>query len=320
MKKIYLSFIFTISILSLVAQDPIFTNSNSNDNIYNPASSGLYNDIGATLAYRQIYPSINQYSNYGVNINGLFRKPKIGIGLSALRYYEGNGSIVTNLISLNFNKILKINRKLKFSIGMNAGFLSSGLNLEDDIFSNQLDPVLGVLPTATIPSVKNEILKKLNIATGMSFLYDDGKNIHTIGLSINHLNMPNIAHVDNNSYYLPMFYSISYKSIIDIEKRYKKIKLRPRILFTYQKKSTNIILGTDIIYNNFLVGTGIRFKNYQLSKNLSYLEFNIGFSINSSVLFVYSFETPDLTLVHTGGLHEISLNYFFSKKKKRICY
>ncbi len=317
MKKIYLSFILIINILSLSAQDPIFINSNSNDNIYNPASSGLYDDISAILAYRQVYPAVNQYSNYGVNVNGLISSPNIGIGLSALRYYEGSGSIVTDLVSFNLSKILKINRKLDFSIGVNAGYLSRGLNMEDKIFSSQLDPVLGVVSPANIPSVNTEDLKKINFATGIAFLYQNKKYIHTVGLSVNHLNMPNTAFAEGNNYYYPMFYSLSYKSIIDIDKRIANTKIIPKVLYTYQKNSSNLIIGTDISYNNFIIGSGVRLKNHQLTKNISYINFNLGLSLINSIQFVYSYETPITTFVYSGGLHEISLIYFFNKKNKR---
>lgn len=310
------------SFIAVNAQDPVFTVIGSNNSIYNPAFSGLNSNFNATIAYRQIYPNITSFSNYGININGLIAKPQIGIGVTALKFYEGNGSFITNMISLNFNKIFKINNNLKFSLGVNAGYLNKNLDVSNKIFSNQLDPVLGYTDGIVSTNVNSERIDKINFASGIAAIYKKKKNVYIAGFSVDHLNSPNISYFEGDSYYYPLFYSLSFYSKINISNfSHLEVFLNPKALITYQGQSSNVLLGTDISFGKLMTGTHIRVKNYELTGNISYIGFNFGINLlDDNLSVIYSYETPISGYSHSGGLHEMSLNFrVFKGNKPNSC-
>lgn len=320
MKKIFFITIIVLFTKFISAQNPIFTNNNSNNAIYNPALSGLNSNFNALITYRQIYPNVTTFSNYGLNISGLIQKPLIGIGLTAYKYYEANGSFVTNVINFNFNKILKISHKLKLSLGVSAGYLNKSVDISDKILSSQLDPVLGdVNPPITI--ITNfENINKLNIVAGLALKYNNDKNFHILSFSINHLNSPNISFIDKINYYYPMFVNISYYSAIKLNFNSKiESYIRPKFLATFQTTSSNFLLGADYVYSDLMIGTHLRVKNFNLKENTNYLGLNIGlYTFNNNFLIVYTFETPIINYPNSGGLHELALIFNLNNKKKSI--
>lgn len=302
------------------AQDPLFMLIPSNNSIKNPAISGFNSVFSANIAYRQLYPNVTSFSNYGLNVNGRILKPKIGIGVSALRYYEGNGSLITNSISLSFSKIFPIGHDIRFSLGASAGYLSQSLDFSNKIFSSQLDPAIGYIEGITVTELSYQRIDKIDFSAGGAFFIKKNKNYYLASLSVNHLNMPNISYFEGENYYYPLYYFGSFYSGINLsEFSSYRFQINPKSFVQYQAKSSNIMIGTDFTISNIIFGLGYRNRNIDLTSNISYFGLNFGLNLfNDNLQFMYGYETPILGYPNTGGLHEVGLFFNFINKKSGI--
>jgi len=318
-KIFFLSLFLLFTVNNLFSQDPIFTNSRTNSKIYNPAVYGLFHNLAFSTNYRNLYAGIG--SDFS-DLNGNFefriqdkteKSLAMGCGINLTRFYEGMGVVTTNLANINYNFIYLIDRHQNFfSLGFKAGIINKNLNQTNFIFSDQLDPVLGnVLPTAYVFNGKDNLTTH-DFGAGFSFYYEDFlkfTNYNNIEFSINHISFPVTSFENTNMTRLSPLLIFSYNAGFINDKRQILTVIKPNLFFAYQKKTTNLIIGSDISFNMLTVGTGLRIINANINKNQSFIIFKAGFLSNNFDI-LYNYELSFLNSLNAIAIHEVSLNFY----------
>src|SRR3954470_19629164 len=109
-KHIYSFFIF-MSCLSLMAQDPQFTQFYASPLYLNPAFTGLTYEHRFALNYRNQWPGINTaYTTYMASYDYNISNLNSGIGLFALQDRAGSSNLVTTQYGANYAYRIKIDK------------------------------------------------------------------------------------------------------------------------------------------------------------------------------------------------------------------
>lgn len=323
MKKYLIIILFISSFSAIKAQDPIYMNIGLAKYCYNPAIFGIDYKYNIGINLRQIYPFLpnttyNSFAFFSADIN----QYKVGTGVSFERYYEGNGALEVNIASLNFSKYFVFDRKYVLSFGLKTGYLNRKMNWSKFIFSDQLDPVFGNNGSTSAIPTDNENFNNFDVSSGIVFMKFNETNNSLISFSVNHMNSPNYSHYSSEIERYPLTYILIYQGNYDINNITDKVKKRilPVFLYSYQRKNTNIILGTDFIYSQFLVGLKMRTKLRELSKNQTFIISSLGFNLNNDMIrFVYNYEYPITSTIRGGGIHEVGLQIVLKNKHKKNC-
>ena len=154
-----------------LTQDPHFSQFYANRVYLNPAFTGLDSDFAFNLNYRDQWFGIpdatltpDSYRTF--NLAGEVRIiENIGLAASVLYDAAGDAPFETIGFSTAFNGILELDKKKETSIslGVQVGFLQQRLTSNHLIYSNQIDPVLGVIGTPSIISTRSKFLPNLNV-------------------------------------------------------------------------------------------------------------------------------------------------------------
>ena len=183
--------------LSLNGQDVQFTQFYNNRSYLNPALTGLEQGLTLSAAYRNqwanvpgggyetAFASIEQSEPYLRSSFGLsfFRSTA---GIAKLTYQEAN-LLYAYAIPMFAKKTAK---ERMLHIGFRLGVGQRSVNWNDLVFSDQLDPVFGIVnPTAAIPIRNNSLF--FDIGAGAAFRWDNklfNKDCRSmIGISAQHI-------------------------------------------------------------------------------------------------------------------------------------
>ena len=140
----------------LFAQDPVLSQFFVNRLYLNPAMVGLNNGVAFNASYRNQWPGVQGAFNSGT-ISMEMQEPCLGGGLGVSGFYDraGESAFQTVAFNLHYAYIIGIGPRHSrqpsgnLHFGMKAGFAQRGINWDQLVFSDQLDPIYGVVrPTA----------------------------------------------------------------------------------------------------------------------------------------------------------------------------
>ena len=323
--KIIFLFLFT---LNLKAQDPIFSQFIANPLYLNPAYAGIGEGMTINGHYRNQWSNINNgFKTYSVS--WCSREPKLGggIGLTLLKDISPNGIIVSNQINFLYTyNIVDPNERFSIHTGLKTGYNNKLLNWDGLIFSDQLDPILGLqFQTAATKPIFDQV-SYWNFATGIigrfGIPYKGDIADNEIGISINNLNKP-IESLQSIGSRLPIRWTIHYLTTFPIVQfgSLKKYYIYLTPLFKYENQK-NIMVTTFGLYaatSNITFGMMYQNKLFPFIKqHTNAWILNAGFKWNEDNPFQlglsYDINTSGINTL-SGGIFEISLNFTMSKAR-----
>ena len=306
--------------IQLKAQDPAFSQFQTTEYIENPAFAGFNSDFRVALNYRILYPNIPaEFTNYAFSIDGNIPNLGIGIGVNVLRFTEGNGTLNTTLAGLSFSKIIKLKRGMYMSLGLNGGIINRSSNVDNFVFSDQLDPVLGNIHPSSAPISNLNILQP-NFSAGIAFIYKLKKTTHLIGVSADHLNTPKTSLIEGLDNRYPMSFRIRYLAKIKTKNNILRFKtyLHPSFKFITQRISHEYVVGSALSLDFLHLGLYFRSKNIPDVKNQSFLIFSTGFVLKENFSkFIYTYEFVLNSFYSSGGIHEIGMVFNINNLKSK---
>lgn len=147
---------FLVLVTALSAQDAVFSQFFNMRTFLNPAFVGIERGSVTNIGYRKQWPSISgHFTTYAVA--GDFQVPCIGggLGFNVLHDDEGEAALQTNAFSLTYAYALRFpdNRggakslfeRANIHFGLRAGFTSKSIDWDRLVFSDQLDPIYGIV-------------------------------------------------------------------------------------------------------------------------------------------------------------------------------
>ncbi|ANQ49323.1 type IX secretion system membrane protein PorP/SprF [Flammeovirga sp. MY04] len=289
----------------------------------NPSLAGTGGDGRANINYR------NQWIGVPLNYNTFMASfdtpiPKKNIGLGVLAHQDIlNVTSGTAFQRFSFNVTgayhLKINKKYNLSFGLQGGFEQSTLGFNHLIFDDQIDNN-GNINGSTADKLSDQNKIYPDISSGVMFY----ANHFWAGVSLYHINQPNISRLENGVDILPMRFSLNLGYKIPLTHRWKGAIANYddktiSLMMHYQNQGTSdqLSLGANINYNPLIFGVWYRGLPLKLNSHPDKLNHDAivlltGVKVRKFTIG-YSFDIPigGLT-VGEGNSHEISIRYDFN--------
>lgn len=312
------TYIFILILLSSTflssskAQDIHFSKFYSAPLILNPAN---------TTNYHGSWNIISNYRNQGNEINDSYitstfafdfpvyiNKERAGIGVIWINDKSSHNTLLVNKIYLSTAYFIKISHFSYLHMGLQAGYVLKKLDFSGITFPDQFDMTTGYfnpdIPTEEI--LNNTSLSYLDLNWGLIWTYK--KPIFTVetGISMFHYNKP-AESFSNNIYRLkPRYVGHTF-----IEKIFlKNIFIKPKLIFVYQNKASEILIGFDI---------GMLFPENKISKNFyTGIFFRGGLNRNPDAFIIkagFNYKNFDIALSYDI---EIPGNKFYSYTKNAV--
>lgn len=154
----------------------------------NPAISGSEGDAVLKLSYMNHYPGRNfNLQSFFLSYDSFF--PVLHGGVGAYLSNDYLGGIINDLRGgFSYSYHLQADRDIFINAGLGASFLHRGLNFQNVILPDQIDPIYGIsLPSAEVVDIRGHTV--FDVSTGV-MLY---AGRYFCGLSISHLTQPDLT-------------------------------------------------------------------------------------------------------------------------------
>lgn len=305
----------TLTVFSVIAQDPQFSQYYQAPLYMNPGFTGITPQQRFVLNNRIQWPNLPQaFTTYAASYDIWVNELRSGFGILATTDKMGSAGWRTTNVGLLYSYKVRLTDKLVFSPGLNFGYGINGLDrnklsLGDGLeFNGQsLDPELFKLGNK----------QYFDFSSGFVFY----SRSLWLGTSFSHMNRPNLS-ILNEVSRLPMKTTIHGGARISLyngpRTTAKVSYLTPSFILRIQKPITQLDLGLNYHIDPVSIGFWYRGKPFEqnvigtinhdaiiFTMGLYFKNFNVGYS--------YDFNISELS-ASSGGAHEISLIYEFAAK------
>ncbi len=308
--------------VSVIAQDPVFSQYQNAPIQLNPAMAGNNTQPFIAANVRVQWPGLaNAYNTYALSYDQFIKGTNSGIGLSLLNDSAGDGTIHHTKVGGVYSYNLRIKRDHYVRGGIELGLLSKRIRWSKLQFGDALDPQFGAISPGGVPYPSKEIqpsnLNSTTVDLGVGIVYYS-PFLH-VGLAVDHLVNPRDEVFNNdqkNFLGIPQRITLHAGTEFKLNnnKRGEKAFLSPNILLVRQGSFSQINFGANLQVGRFLSGLSYRFSN----TNGDAIIFAAGFRMGD-VKMMYSFDltTSGLSLSQ-GGAHELGFVYnMFEKSEKK---
>lgn len=315
--KLNLLIIIGCFILKAHAQDPIFTQYFLIPETMNPGFSGFMETTYVGAIHRTQWPDLGLKidTDYAF-VNTWSEAMNSGIGVSILNQRENNTKYNFSQINFNYAYRVRLNDDWYFRPAIEVGYGLKSYAFQNLVLEDQININSGVINTSSIdPLLLNDKISFVDITTG--FVFNTEKA--WIGLSMKHLNKPNISFTANGNVDLETFFSLSagYEFLladyIDVALFPYSTSLMLTSNYMQQGEFNRLDLGASLVFERIFFGaTGVTnpSKNADNSHFLTSVNAFTGLQYeNMRVGFSYDFNTSKIG--RTGGVYELSLTYQF---------
>lgn len=323
MKKI-IFLLFIIASEHVYAQDVIFSQNFLVPETLNTSFTGAIRStkVGAIYKSQWRNAALKTNSNY-VFIDTWFEGFKTGVGISFLNQTESISSYTFNQVNLNYVMVFQISDKWYFRPSISAGFGMKNYGFQNLLLEDQINLNTSVINTSTIdPLLLNEQRNFFDFSSSILFNNEDS----WVGLTVKHLNKPNISLTENGNVPLDLFWSVHTKYYVSFLENFRtyfanKSKVYMLSNFMMQGNFNRLDVGMQYVFDD-QIALGITGSSSPLNKaeNSSL--------INSVTTFLgvrwqgfrygYSYDFNTTNLMNTGGIHEFSISYDFNINIRKL--
>lgn len=364
--------------LNLSAQDPYFSQFYANRVFLNPAYAGFDPGSTVTVNYRDQWFGVpdgdiktiaDSYRTYSVT--GEIQKPcflqsedmNFGLAMSAFRDEAGGAPLVTHGFGLSLSHEQSLIRRprrgrlerLDMRFGVQTSMMQKSLKGNYFIYSDQLDPVVGLLDDPSVLSLRSKLYPNLNVGVMLRGYHKVSKHkstLFTMGLNFANVNQPNETLRDAaGTVRLPRRTTLHLgftKMITRYRGTVSPLYLAPQFRWDRQAGSKLNLhtLGAYLLSKGYYSGLFFQynfpneppkpntFNGGFITRNTSTLIVNAGVDLRSVfdngvpwrkresgiVLgFTYDINLSGLTSDNTLGVIELNLRMNFEKKRKKNC-
>lgn len=304
MKHIYFFICLVMAVLMGKAQqDPQYNLYQFNQLIINPAYAGARDGLSIIASNRQQWVGFDGAPKTTcLSIHAPLMRKHLGVGLTVINDILGPRNVTS--VYGNVAYILKLNRKLRLSFGLNAGYNRYQFNFNRITFSST--------ETSASPLLQNQTKGALDINTGV-FLRSSR---FFVGLSSTHITQPGIYDVKADTNVTNNDLIAHLQTHLFLTAGYSW-KLNEEVIFapTILLKEVNGRFGLDINANFFLfkklwLGAFYR-AGYGPGALLQYY-------VTNQFRVAYSYDTGLLDARKLGGSHEIMIGFDFGSSKTKM--
>ena len=251
-KLIVVIILFVFSI-SAKAQDPVFTQYFLVPESLNPGFTGFMETTNIGLLHRTQWPDLNfkvdtEYAFYNTWLDEM----NSGVGISVLNHRENYTNYNFTQVNLNYAYRVQLNDDWYFRPALEIGFGNKTYGFQNIILSDQINIYSGIIsPNSNETLPLRDKVTFFDFSSGMLFNSENS----WVGLSLKHLNKPNISFSTIGNVPLGTFLSISAgREVILSDYFYSSFSDDTKLLLT-----ANYMQQAE--YNRLDLGTGLVFKN-----------------------------------------------------------
>jgi type IX secretion system PorP/SprF family membrane protein len=303
-----------IASMSVMGQDPHFSQFYANPIYLNPAMAGARKCPSAHIIYRNQYPELAAFRTVSASYDQFIDALGGGIGIIITDDNAGDGTLGIFEVNAMYSYHLVLSRKLSLLVGFQAGWRQRTLDWSSLRFGDQIDNLYGfVRPTQEIPGVDQ--VSHVDFGTGFVLFSD----MFYVGGAFHHLTEPDDPFLVESK--LPMKMTFHGGAQIPIGRRVSnnasdQTTINPGILF--QTQGPNEQLNYLLSISKGAITGGLSFRHN--FNNADAMVVLIGFSPDRWTLG-YSYDyTVSKFSNQAGGAHEISLGYQFKCATKKTKY
>jgi type IX secretion system PorP/SprF family membrane protein len=331
LKKVFFTIIIALSSLNLVAQDVSFSQSFLNPLYVNPAYTGVNEGLRVCINYRNLWNKIpSKFPSYTISADAQDLRISSGLGLNILNDVEGEGSLHTQAIGGFYSyRAVLVPKKWIFQVGVQTSLISKRIDWSSLIFSDQIDPVLGVIKPANSPAPAFQSVLYPDFSAGGIIRgnhYTRFKKLSattTIGFAVHHIVQPNESIVRQNSIFPRRI--VAHAGVLipfrnEISKN--KFAINPQFMWEQQGPMTTFNFALLTVVQPIYAGIMYRNQTPVLPNvrdaDAMIICFGINNDWNKEIFYKIGY-SYDLTISDlkssTAGSHEIAIVVEFRKFK-----
>ncbi|MBP4142460.1 PorP/SprF family type IX secretion system membrane protein [Flavobacterium sp. P4023] len=304
------------------AQDPVFTQYFLVPETLNPGFSGFMETTYTGIIHREQWPDLDLKidTDYAF-LNTWNENISSGYGISVLNQRENASKYNFTQINANYAYRVRINDDWYFRPALEVGFGLKSFAFQNLLLEDQINIRTGITNASSIdPLLRNDKITFFDASAGMVFNTDN----MWIGLSMKHLNKPNISFSEDGNLPLNTFFSLStgyeflLANYIDVQFFPYATKMFVTSNYMQQGRYNRLDLGASILFEKMFFGAtavtnpaknGLNSQlvtSVNLFTGLQYehLRLGIAYDLNTS------------KMGKTGGVYELSLTYQFNLDRK----
>jgi type IX secretion system PorP/SprF family membrane protein len=319
MKKIFISICLFFSLSSIHAQDPIFTQYFMIPESFNSSFAGAKEGPKAGIIHRTQWPRLNfSINTQFAYVDNWFEDLNSGIGISVLNHKETTTRYNFTQVNLNYALKFQINDNWFFRPSLSLGYGNKSFGFQDLLLGDQINISNGVINSTSIdPILLNEKMNFFDIST--SLLLNNERS--WVGLTLKHLNRPNISMAFNDNNNLDMFLSIHSSIEFPLNTNFGRMGNEDSLYlltnFMHQGEYNRFDIGPQYVNGHLSFGLLAATNPIRTNPNSHFLT-----SLNAFVglkyegfKFGYSYDFSTSQIGRTGGVYEISISYEFDKNE-----
>lgn len=318
MKLRYISFLIVMCFSwNAKAQDPIFTQYFMVPETLNPGFTGFLETTNAGIMHRSQWTDLDFKidTDFGF-INTWVEPMNSGVGVSVLSHREKFTNYNFTQVNVNYAYRVELTDEWYFRPAIEIGFGNKSYGFQNLILEDQINIGNGTISSVSMdPTLLKEKVNFFDFSAGFLF-----NNENTwFGLSMKHLNKPNITFTQQGNLPLEMFFSANAGIELEL-KDYMNTVIFPfetKLLLTanYMKQAeyNRLDIGAGLVFKKFFVGATAATDPVGNSPNSHFLT-----SLNpygglyyDHFKFGYSYDFNTSKIGRTGGVHEFSITYQF---------
>jgi type IX secretion system PorP/SprF family membrane protein len=244
-----------------------------------------------------------------------------GFGISVLNQRENVTNYNFSQVNANYAYRVRISDDWEFRPAIEVGFGLKSFAFQNLLLEDQINIRSGIINTSSIdPLLLNDKVSFFDATAGMVF---NTENMW-IGLSMKHLNKPNISFTQDGNIPLNTFFSLStgyeflLANYIDVQFFPYATKMFVTANYMQQARYNRLDIGTSILFEKMFFGaTAVTnpAKNGINSHLLTSVNLFTGLQYDHLRLGI-SYDLNTSKIGKTGGIYELSLTYQFNLDKK----
>jgi type IX secretion system PorP/SprF family membrane protein len=319
MKKIIISICLVFCLNNIYAQDPIFTQYFMIPESFNSSFAGAKEGPKAGIIHRTQWPRLNfSINTQFAYVDNWFEDLNSGIGISVLNHKETTTRYNFTQVNLNYALKFQINDDWFFRPSISLGYGNKSFGFQDLLLGDQINISNGVINSTSIdPILLNERINFFDIST--SLLLNNERS--WVGLTLKHLNRPNISMAFNDNNNLDMFLSIHSSVEFPLNTNFGRMGNEDSLYlltnFMHQGEYNRFDIGPQYVNGPLSFGLLAATNPIRTNPNSHFLT-----SLNAYVglkyegfKFGYSYDFSTSQIGRTGGVYEISISYEFDKNE-----
>ena len=312
MRKILYIIIFVNSIG--FAQDPIHTQFFMIPETLSSSFTGAKQSTRAGIIHRTQWPGLN----FSINtqfafVDNWFEEIKSGVGISVLNHKETTTRYNFTQVNLNYAYQFPISEDWNVRPSISVGYGAKDFGFQNLVLEDQINIFSGIINVNSIDHIRlNESVRFLDFSASVLFNSENS----WAGLTIKHLNKPNISMQFDGQENLEMFLSAHASIYLPIGK-YRNFQNANKLYVLtnamHQGSYSRLDLGLKYDMDKFIFGLLAATNPIKTDQNSHLLT-----SINAFLgmdwegfRFGYSYDFNVSEIGRTGGVYELSITYDF---------